>query len=77
MNFRVERLYTPVEHLGKAGVIGDLGDREARLLQKPGRAAGRDQAHAVCHEPAREIDQPGLVGNAEQCLLDYGHRGKS
>ncbi len=46
MDARVERLDAPVEHLGKAGVVGDLRDRDAGVSQQPRRAAGRKDVEA-------------------------------
>jgi hypothetical protein len=54
-------------HFGEAGQRADVGHRQAGLAQRLCGAAGREQADAEGVEPAREIDQAGLVGNAEQC----------
>ena len=37
----MQRLEAAVHHLGEAGVLGDVGDGDAGVLQGLGRAAGR------------------------------------
>ena len=69
----MQGLHPPVEHLGKAGVVGDLGHLEAGVPQELGGAAGGDQRDAEAGEAAREFDDPGLVRDAEERLLDDGH----
>ena len=49
---RMERLDPAVEHLREAGHGGDVGDRQAGVAQRPGRAAGRDELEAAAR-PAR------------------------
>ena len=68
VDLRVQRLDAAVEHLGKAGVLGDLGDREAGVGEQLGRAAGRQQLDAERRQLARELDDAGLVGNGDQRL---------
>ncbi len=43
----MQRLEAAVHHLGKAGVLGDVGDGDAGLLQGLGRAAGRQHLDAA------------------------------
>ena len=58
---------------GKAGVVGDFGDRQAGV----GAAASRCRRSRGCLTPsrgqrAREVDDAGLVGNGDERLLDHG-----
>ena len=43
---RMKRLDPAVEHLRKAGHVGDVGDLEPLLAQRARRAAGRDELEA-------------------------------
>src|SRR5262249_60405606 len=47
---------------------------ESRLGERPRRAASRNDFEPAPGEPAREVDDTGLVGNAEQCSW---HKAKS
>src|SRR5687767_14893717 len=69
----MQGLHPAVEHLREAGVIGDLGHAHARVPEEAGGAAGGNQADAQSGEPAREIDDPGLVRDTEQGLPDDSH----
>src|SRR3970282_553101 len=73
VNLWMQRLEPPIEHLGESGVGGDLGDRDAFFREQPGRAAGGEQSHAQPGEGAGQLDEAGLVGNAEQRSLDLDH----
>ncbi len=75
VHLRVQRLDAAVHDFGKAGQRRDVGDRHAALAQRRGAAAGRDQRDAERIESVREIDEAGLVGNAEQGPPD-GHQGR-
>ena len=63
---RMQRLHAAVHHLGKAGQVGDARDGQAGLGQRASGAARRDQLEAARGETAAQIDDPGLVGNAQQ-----------
>ena len=65
---RVQRLDAAVEHLRKAGVGSDLGDRQPGIGEQPGRAAGRQQLDAERGQLARQLDDAGLVGDGDQRL---------
>jgi len=65
---RVQRLDAAVEHFRKAGVLGNLGHREARVREQLRGAAGRQQLHAEPCQLARELDDAGLVGDGNQCM---------
>ena len=71
----MQRLHATVEHFGKAGVGGDLGDRQPGVGQRFRGAAGGQELDAERREAAREIDQAGLVGDRQQCLGDRRSQG--
>ena len=66
VDLRVQGLDAAVEHLGKAGVVGDLGDGQTRVGEQPGGAAGREQLDAELGQFTREFENAGLVGDREQ-----------
>ncbi len=63
---RMQRLDSPIHHFGKAGRLRHIGDGEARVAQRFGGAAGRQQRHALAGEKPGEFDEPGLVGDGNQ-----------
>ena len=65
---RVQRLDAAVEHLREAGVLGDLGHRQAGAGEQLRGAAGREQLDAERRQLARELDDAGLVGDGNQRL---------
>ena len=67
---RVQGLDPPVHHFGKAGQVGHVADGQARVSQRLGRPAGRDELDAVCGERSAEIDESGFVGNRKQRTFD-------
>ena len=73
VDLRVEGLHAPVEHLGKAGVVAHLPDREAGLRQDLRRPAGREDLDIERREAARELDHAPLVAHAEQRSPDPAH----
>jgi hypothetical protein len=81
MHFGVERLDAAVHHLGKAGQVRNVAHLEARLAQRFGGAAGRDQFDAVPGQRLAEFGEPGLVGDGEERAFDgdvgHGGSGKS
>jgi hypothetical protein len=62
----MQRLEAAVHHLGKAGVLGDVGDGDAGVFEGLGRAAGRQHLDAARGERAGKLDEPGLVGDRDQ-----------
>ena len=70
----VQRLHAPVEHFGKAGDLGDVPHRHAALANQPRRAAGGDEFRAQLHQRARELHNPGLVGDADECPPNLSHQ---
>ena len=67
----MQRLHAPVEHLGEAGNLGDIFDRDPRIAQQLGCAAGRDQFDPHAGKFAGEISQARFVGNAQNGTLDF------
>ena len=72
MHFGMQRLDAAVEHFREAGEFGDVFDGDAGIAQQLGRASGGDEFDAEAGELAREIDEAGLVGDAEDGALDAG-----
>jgi hypothetical protein len=70
MHARMQRLDASVHHLGKAGQIRDIANREPRLRQRRAGAAGRNQFDAAPGQCAGEVDQSGLVGHRQQGARD-------
>ena len=62
MDHRVQCLDPPVHHLGKAGEVGDVAHAVAHVAQRLGRAAGRNQFHAMRVERGGEWFEAALVG---------------
>ncbi len=73
VHFGMQCLHAAVEHLGKAGEIGDVFHRDAGVAQQLGCASGGNQFDAHCIHPARKFHQPGLVGDAQDCSLNLSH----
>ena len=70
MHFRVEGLDAAIEHLGKAGVVGNVGDVESGIAQQLGGAAGGQQLDPELSQAAGKIHRAALVGNADERLCD-------
>ena len=75
MHHRMQCLDPAIHHFRKVGDVGNVADRQPRLTQRLGGAAGRDQHYAMRRQLAREINQPGLVRNRQQGAgnLAIGH----
>ena len=72
---RMQRLHPAVEQLGEAGEIGDGNDWQAGGRQSAGGAAGGDDLDGARVERAREIDESGAIGNADEGALGtHGRR---
>ena len=65
VNFRMQRLHTPVHHLRKSRHIGHGHDRNAGLGNGFHRAAGGNEGDAARVKRFGEIDDSRLVGNAQ------------
>jgi hypothetical protein len=71
MHLGMQGLDPAVEHFGKAGVVGDVGDGEAGVAQQLGGAAGGKQLDAELGQAAGKINRAALVGNADERLGDF------
>ena len=72
----VQRFHAAIEHLGEAGEIGDVFDRDPGIAQKLGGAASGDEFDSQGGELAGEVGQAGFIGDAENCALDAGRHAK-
>ena len=72
MNFRVQRLHPPAEHLGPSRQIGNIADRDSILAQKTRRAPSRNDLDAERRELPRKISKPALVIHTHQRAF-HGH----
>jgi hypothetical protein len=63
---RVQRLHAAVHHLGKLRDVGDVGHGETGLGERSRGAAGGDEFEAAGSEAGGQVNQSGLVGNAQQ-----------
>ena len=70
VNFRMQSLDASVEHFGEAGEVGDVFHGDAGIAQEFGGASGGDEFDVQTGELAGEIDESGLVGDAENGALD-------
>ena len=66
MNLGMQRLDAPVEDLGSAGEVADLAHVNAGRVERLGRAARRQDLEPLFRQTARELDEPGLVGDRDQ-----------
>src|SRR5258708_39736292 len=73
-DFRVHRLNAPVQHFGESSDVGYVAYSESCAAQRLGRTARRDQLDSKVAEFAGEVDDSGLIGDAQQGAFDFGHR---
>ena len=73
MDLRVQRLDPAVEHFRKAGVVGDLGHGRPASFSSLAVPPVDSMATPRLTQRAREFDDAGLVGDADEGLFD-GHR---
>ncbi len=74
VDLRVQGLHAPVQHLGEAGLLGDVLHGEARGPERLRGAAGRDQLDPARRERAGEVHEAGLVADGEERAADGGRR---
>src|SRR5208282_221644 len=72
VNLGMQRLDAAIEHFRKAGEFGDVFDRDAGVAEQLGRTSSGDEFDAEAGELAREIDEAGFIGDAEDGALDAG-----
>jgi hypothetical protein len=61
VDFGVERLYPPVHHFGKPGIIRDFRERDLCLLQRFAGTAGTHEGKLVFHQCLCQFHDPGLI----------------
>ena len=66
VHLRVQGLHPAIQHLRKAGVVGNLDDGHAGFGQHPGRSARGQDLHAQGVQSACELQNARLVENADQ-----------
>ncbi len=64
---RVEGLDPAVHHLGEPGHVRDVDDRQPGGGEGLGGPAGGDQLDPQGGQAAAEVDEPGLIGNTQNC----------
>ena len=62
----MERLDPPVEHLRRTRYRRDVRHGQARVAERAGGAAGRDELEAGRDEASSEVDEPGLVRHGQE-----------
>src|SRR5207248_6944265 len=67
---RMERLHATVEHLREPGDVAHLRDGQSRVPDGAGGSAGRDDRRTGVDEGPREVDQSGLVMDADERAPD-------
>ncbi len=78
MHLWVERLESPIHHLGEAGQAGDVADWKPSGGQCRVSASGRNELDAVLQKSGREFDDVRFVGHREKGTSDrsqVAHRG--
>src|SRR5690606_11904439 len=70
VHLRVQGAHAPVEVLGEARQLADLGDRDAGIRDRLRGAAGRDDLDARIRKRAGELDQVRLVGDGDEGAPD-------
>ena len=75
MDLGMQGLHPAIHDLREPGMVGDVGDLEARLPQRLGGAAGGQQLDAALGQGSRQLDQSALVGNRQQSAADRAKRG--
>ena len=79
-DFRMQRLDATVQHLGKAGVVGDVQHLDSRLFQVPSRATGAVDRDTGTLQSGGQIGQAKFVTDADQGIANrddvrHGDRG--
>ena len=63
MHLRGQRFHAAVEHFRKAGKLGNIFNRNARIAQGFGGSAGREQVDPAVSQRFGELNNSGLVRN--------------
>ena len=69
-DFRMQRLHPPIHHLRKSGVLRDVTDIDARLLQVSPRATGAVDRHTGSLQSGAQIGQPKFVADTDQSVTN-------
>ena len=72
VDLRMEGFDAAIHHLGEAGVVGDVADREASVGEVFAGAAGGEELDAGFNERLGEVEEAGLVADAEEGAFDGG-----
>ncbi|MND65529.1 hypothetical protein D3C80_569000 [compost metagenome] len=81
VDLRVQGLHATVHHFREAGVVGDFHGGDGVVLEQLVGAAGGEDLHAEGSQFTGELDDAGLVGNADQGTANgkakglVGHHG--
>ena len=70
MHLGVQGLDAAVHHFRKAGVVADLGDCHAVILQQLGGAAGGKNLYVVTGKKFGELEHARFIGHADQGAPD-------
>ncbi len=73
MDLGMEGLDPAVQHLGKAGEIGNILDGDPFFPQQLGRPPGGEDLHSEAVEFPGEVNDSGFVGNADEGAFDGCH----
>ena len=71
---RMQRLYTAIHHFRRAGMLRHFARGDARLRQREMGTPGRQNLDAPFRKRARQFDDSGFVGNAQQRPADRTQR---
>ena len=66
MNARMQRLDAAVHHFRKSGQFADVEHIQSGIAERHAGAAGRNQLDAEARQCAREVDDPGFVGDGNE-----------
>ena len=76
MHLGMQGLHATIHHFGKAGKVGDITHRQARISECLAGAAGGDQLDAMANQGTGEVDEAGLVGNGDEGARDAAEVGR-
>ena len=75
MHARVQRLHAAIHDLRRAGELRDVGDGQARLADRLGRASSGEQVHIVRDEHLSKVDEALQRTHASGVLQRARRRG--
>jgi hypothetical protein len=74
MDPRMKCLHPAIQDLRETGVGRNLTNRDACVQQEPGRPSGGYDLHLPFSEKAREIEEPVLIEDTDECMA-YSYQG--